>query len=183
MATTVRFSKLVEKAGDPEVYLALSDPTADGAFKRAVRDNRVLSLKQEPTGTKKDFGTVGYVAERFVTYLLFPKPLTEFKGRRVIGIDYDALRQADVAHPSSGTKIPKRAAKPKPAVKAQPSPSRYKAAVRLVAFEELEVVVEAMNVKEARATAIEKAKSRSSLNSQKVEAKLLRLNKETAASN
>ena len=51
-----------------------------------VREERVLSLKQEPTGTKKDFGTVGFLQEKYVSYLIFPKPLTPFAGKRVVGI-------------------------------------------------------------------------------------------------
>src|SRR5215210_7440874 len=101
MGETVRYSEVLKSAGAPEVYLPLSDPKHDANFMRAVREVRVLSLKQEPTGTKKDFGTVGYLPERFVSYLIFPKSLKSFEGRRVIGIKYDTLSEAEVSTPKA----------------------------------------------------------------------------------
>src|SRR5687768_9474237 len=102
MGETVRFTEVVKIAGPPEIYLPLADPKHDRNFMRAVKDQRVLSLKQEPTGTKKDFGTVGFVREKFVSYLIFPKSLARFEGRRVIGIKYDTLHQAEFSTPRVG---------------------------------------------------------------------------------
>src|SRR5688572_20763918 len=102
MAGTVRFSELVKAAGQPEVYLPLADPKQDRNFMRAAREQRVVSIKQEPTGTKKDFGTIGFLAEKYLTYLIFPKPLTTFADKRIVGIKYDTLNQASVASPRAG---------------------------------------------------------------------------------
>ena len=96
MADTVRFSAVLRSSGEPKVYLPLVDPKQDRNFMRSVREKRVLSLKQEPTGTKKDFGTVGFVEEKYVSYLVFPKSLIAFVGKRIVGVKYDTLRQADV---------------------------------------------------------------------------------------
>src|ERR1041384_4707843 len=112
MAETARFSAVVESAGKPELYLPLADPKLDRNFMRAVREKRVMSIKQEPTGTKKDFGTVGFVAEKYLTYLIFPKPLTAFAGKRIIGIKYDAVRDAGVSTARPVAAVPKRSAKP-----------------------------------------------------------------------
>ena len=87
----VRFSSLVEKGGKPTVYLPLSEPTKDPAFMRAVNEQRVLTIKQEPTSTHKDFGIVGFLKEKFVTYLVFPKTLRPFTDQRIVGIKYDLL--------------------------------------------------------------------------------------------
>lgn len=72
MPGTVRFSAVVQASGKPEVYLPLADPKHDRGFMRAVRQHRVMSLKQEPTATKKDFSIVGFVEEKYVSYLIFP---------------------------------------------------------------------------------------------------------------
>jgi hypothetical protein len=112
MGETVRFSELIEKAGKPEIYLPLSDPKLDRNFMGAAREGRVLSIKQEPTGTKKDFGTVGFVAEKYLSYLVFPKPLTEFKDKRVVGIKYDILSDAAFSTPPAHTPSLRRSIKP-----------------------------------------------------------------------
>jgi hypothetical protein len=57
---TVRFKVVVGAAGKPQVYLPLFDPNKDHAFMRAVEENRVLSIRQEPTARRKDFGVVGF---------------------------------------------------------------------------------------------------------------------------
>ncbi len=59
-AKQVRFASVVAVAGKPEVYLPLFDPKQDRAFMRALKENRVLSVRQEPTSTRADFGTVGF---------------------------------------------------------------------------------------------------------------------------
>ena len=58
----------------------------------AVRQNRIMTIKQETVGTKKDFGIVGFREEKDVSYLIFPKRLTLFKGLRIIGIRYDQVK-------------------------------------------------------------------------------------------
>ena len=107
----VRFAKILEAGGKPEAYLAFSDPDKDPSFMRAAKESRVVTIKQEPTSKRKDFGIVGYVKEKYATYLIFPKSLQEFSGQRVIGIDYSILQSADVR---VGGKVPARRKKPEP---------------------------------------------------------------------
>ncbi len=175
MGETVRFSELVKSAGAPEVYLPLSDPRHDRSFMRAVRDERVLSLKQEPAGTKKDFGTVGYLPERFVSYLIFPKSLKRFKDQRVVGIKYDALSEAAVSTPKARPAPRGRSMKPKPPPKPKPRPKRFTATVRLTATNDVRVTVEASNERAARREAVMAAREQGDLSSTEVQTNLLRI--------
>lgn len=173
MARTVRFTEVVKTAGKPELYLPLSDPKQDRAFMRAVRDQRVLSLKQEPTGTRKDFGTIGFVAERYVTYLIFPKPLTPFADKRVVGIKYDAVDTGTVVTPQANPTLAKRSTAPKP--KPKPRPKRFTATVRVTSTNELKVSVKAFNEAEARSKAEEEAQKKVRAPARAIEAELLSL--------
>src|SRR5258707_7159851 len=87
----VRFSKLVEQGGKPAAFLPFGDPEKDTSFMKAVKDDRVVTIKQEPTSKHKDFGVVAFLKEKYVTYLIFPRSLRQFSGQRVIGINYDVL--------------------------------------------------------------------------------------------
>jgi hypothetical protein len=94
---TVRFAALVAAAGQPEVYLPLFDPKQDRKFMRAVREHRVLSIRQEPTSRRADFGMVGFNNEKHTTLLVFPRPLTAFLEARVIGIKYETVAESRIA--------------------------------------------------------------------------------------
>ena len=88
---TVRFAAVVKKAGAPVNYLLWSTPGHDEKFKRAVSEEHVMTIHREVRGTHADHGEVGYRPDRHAQFLLFPKSLRKFRGRRVIGIDYDLL--------------------------------------------------------------------------------------------
>jgi hypothetical protein len=183
MSETVRFSAVMAACGTPEVYLPLADPRRDKAFLRAVREQRVVTLKQEPTGTRKDFGVIGFHEEKHVSYLIFPRPLAQFKGQRVVGIKYDVLRQAPVATPRAPAGSTRRAARPsRKAItpKPVPKPQRFVARVRVTAKAELEVTVRALNQKEARARAREEARARADFSAADVETNVRSLEKEPA---
>src|SRR5688572_9975583 len=152
MGETVRFSEIMKAGGTPEIYLPLSDPKHDRDFMRAVREDRVLSIKQEPTGTRKDFGIVGFVPEKYVSYLIFPRSLKPFEGRRVIGIKYDALRQTQLSTEHASASPRSRSVKPKP------RPKRFTATVRLTSTREVKVSVRAFDEEEARRKAEESAR-------------------------
>jgi hypothetical protein len=192
MSDSVRFSVVVQTGGQPQLYLPLANPRQDREFMRAVRDERVLSLKQEPTGSKKDFGIVGLVEEKFVSYLVFPKTLRKFAGKRVIGIKYDTLKQSKLTTArgaSPGKKPPRNPlaraainsrrapAKPKP----KPAPPRFTATVRFTAMQDVEVTVEARNQQEARAKAAEAARPRIDWVSANVETKVTGLHRNSGA--
>lgn len=91
---TVRFTLVVKKCGAPEIYLAWVDPKRDKLLKRALNENRVMTLHQELHGGKKDFGTVGYLKDRHAQILLFPKSLRRFSDRRIIAVDYALFAKA-----------------------------------------------------------------------------------------
>jgi len=172
----VRFGKIVEAGGKPDAYLAFSDPGKDASFMRAAKESRVVTIKQEPTSTRKDFGIVGYVKEKYATYLIFPKSLKDFDGQRVIGIDYSILQSADVR---IGGKVPAPRKKPepkkgkarsaaipkpeppKPAPKAEPKPEkpkpqpkRFTVEIQITTVERKQIEVTARNQSEAKANAI-----------------------------
>jgi len=88
---TARFTKIVEAAGKPEVISLWTKPEPDKNFMKAVRENRVMSIKQETVGSSKDFGLAGFLREKNVSYLVFPKSLKKFESRRIVGIKYDLI--------------------------------------------------------------------------------------------
>jgi hypothetical protein len=168
----VRFGKIVETGGKPAAYLAFSDPDKDRSFMRAAKDSRVVTIKQDPTSKRKDFGIVGYEKEKYATYLIFPKSLEEFNGQRVIGIDYSILQSADVRVGGKIPAVPKKpepkkektksAAVPKPEPprpepkpeKPKPQPKRFTVEVQITTVERKEVEVTAWNQTEAKKNAI-----------------------------
>lgn len=89
-----RFSAIVAAVGKPEVYLPLSDPENDQDFMKAVKQNRVLSIRQDPVSNHTDYGVVGFNTQKHTTYLVFPKPLTAYVDARIIGIKYDVVSGA-----------------------------------------------------------------------------------------
>jgi hypothetical protein len=176
MPATVRFSAVVQASGQPEVYLPLADPKHDRNFMRAVREQRVLSLKQEPTGTKKDFGTVGFLAEKYVSYLIFPKPLTAFADKRIVGIKYDTVQDADITAPKAAARPLKRSVKPAtPKPKPRPRPKRFTATVRITSTNEVKVTVKALDEDEARKKAEQEAHKKVRDPDSRIETELLSL--------
>ncbi len=171
-AKQVRFASIVAAAGKPEVYLPLLDPKQDQAFMRAAKENRVLSVRQEPTSTRADFGTVGFDEKRFTTLLIFPKPLTDFLDSRIIGIKYDLVAGSRVipsaAQPSakwpservqkSSRARPERprssrsaeAQPPAPPKRTKPKPKEFLVRVRVTVVTEKDVNVKAMTKAEAK---------------------------------
>ena len=112
---TARFAEVVEKSGKPETYLLWVPAPQDKAFQRALKDHRIMTVHQELRGAKKDFGIVGFHEEPNAQFLLFPKSLRRFEGRRVIGINYELFAKTTSAQ-SKKVSVPERkqpAAKPK----------------------------------------------------------------------
>src|SRR5213080_50404 len=95
MQKTVRFGDLVRNYGRPEPVTLWTDPKHDPRISRAIRENRVLTVHQEPTSKKKDFGEIGFHKIPFAAYFVFPKPLKEDKTIRVVGINYQLAEEAE----------------------------------------------------------------------------------------
>ena len=85
-AKTVRFSQIVEKCGQPNVYTLWQKPSADPRFQRQLKSNRVMTIQKSERGT--DFGIVGFKERKGATYLVFQKSLKHFADNRIIGIDW-----------------------------------------------------------------------------------------------
>lgn len=90
--STVRFAKVVEACGKPDIHLLLIDPAKDKTLQAAIKTDRVMTLYQESGGT--DHGVVGFEQGRSRQFLVFPKPLKSFLGQRIVGIKYELLEDA-----------------------------------------------------------------------------------------
>jgi hypothetical protein len=106
----VRFTQLVKAAGNPHpATLWVADPNKDPEFKKAIAENRILTIHHVNVGGKKESGEIGFQSGGASGYLIFPKALPMVEGTRVIGLKFDMLAEAPVKNP---VKI--KPAKPKP---------------------------------------------------------------------
>jgi hypothetical protein len=112
-----RFASVVEACGRPQVAVLWSRPQKDKAFMVAVRQVRVMTITQEQSGARKDFGHVGLIREKNASYFVFPKPLTRFRNRRIVGINYDLVKDSGLVGPLVPSLKPTRHARPKPALR------------------------------------------------------------------
>jgi hypothetical protein len=87
--STVRFSKVLEACGKPDIHLLLIDPAKDKTLQAAIKSDRVMTLYQQSGGT--DHGVVGFEQGRSRQFLVFPKPLKPFLGQRIVGIKYELI--------------------------------------------------------------------------------------------
>lgn len=144
---TVRFSQVVAKCGKPVVHdqwLALEQ---DSALKKAVKESRLMTVHIQTVGSTKDYGEVGLVKKGQHMLLVFSKSLAAFEGRRVVGIDYDLLKETAVR---TAKKAKPTKEKSEPAAKSKAADSE--AALRLFRPDE-EVDRKAPPKKKAKARA------------------------------
>jgi hypothetical protein len=90
-AETARFSRIVEKCGQPNVYTLWQKPAADQRFQAQLKNNRVMTVQKSQSGT--DFGIIGFKESKGARYLVFPKSLKQFVDKRVVGIDWTLVRE------------------------------------------------------------------------------------------
>jgi hypothetical protein len=109
---TVRFAKVLESAGKPDIHLLLMEPAKDKTLQTAIKSNRVMTLYQESGSTKTDYGTVGFEEGKSRQFLVFPKTLKPFSGQRVIGIKYDLIESIPVSK-NERTREPRTSQRPK----------------------------------------------------------------------
>jgi hypothetical protein len=88
---TIRFSQIVEKCGQPNVFILWQKPAADRHFQTQLKNNRVMTVQKSEGGT--DFGIIDFKERKGARYLVFPKSLKQFADRRVIGIDWTVVRE------------------------------------------------------------------------------------------
>jgi hypothetical protein len=109
--STVRFAKVIEACGTPDIHLLLIDPAKDKTLQAAIKADRVMTLYQQSGGT--DHGIVGFEQGRSRQFLVFPKPLHPFLGQRIVGIKYELLEDAPVPKKEATKEdTAKRAAEP-----------------------------------------------------------------------
>lgn len=106
---TARFAQVVAKCGRPVVHDQWLKPEKDAALKQAVKANRVMTVHIHTVGTTKDHGETGLAEGGQRVLLIFPKSLRAFEGRRIVGIDYDLLKE----EPQAPKRKPKAAAEKK----------------------------------------------------------------------
>jgi len=120
---TVRFSNVVQKAGQPETHLIFTEPSKDRALQAAIKASRVMTVQQTAVGTRTDRGEVGFHPGTSRQFLVFPKSLRAFAGRSVVGIKYDLLSTAKVprGQRAAAPRRPKKEPR-KPSVSSTPKP-------------------------------------------------------------
>ena len=169
---TARFASVVEAAGKPEVVSLWTKPERDKKFMAAVRQNRVVTVKQATVGSAKDFGVVGFLREKNSSFLVFPKSLQAFKDRRIVGIKYDLIQTPGpigrvVAPDIRESEKPDRKVQPAeweptPATPTGESPvaqrrKQFKVKLRFTATVEVIEQLEADSKKEAKEVALQRA--------------------------
>lgn len=155
VSKTARFKDLVAKCGTPEAYTPWVDPKRDPRFQSAWRENRVLTIHQAPGGHTKDFGIVGFRSEPNASFLLFPKPLTEFSGRKIVGIAYEAVHT-----PPRGPVVKSSAAKGKWKPAPRPGTRSFSVTICVTAQLEYSENVHATSSGAAKKEALKAAESR-----------------------
>src|SRR5436190_3654507 len=155
---SARFHAFVRQFGKPEPVTLWTKPEANRAFMKAVRENRVLTVAQIPTGTKKDFGRIGFHQQPHAAYLVFPRPLPKDPGLRVVGIKYDEIEQPR-ARGVAKVKAPKseRAPARKPISVVE---KRFEVLVRRVATLEATETVTGSDFQDAEIQALEAVQRR-----------------------
>jgi hypothetical protein len=82
----------------------------------ALNANRVMTVHQQLTDAKADYGTVGFQKGVSGQILIFPKSIKGFSDKRVTGVKYDLLEWPTVPKSQQAHKVipPKRSTKSKP---------------------------------------------------------------------
>jgi hypothetical protein len=158
MDKKIRFGDLVRNSGRPQVITLWTKPEENRALTTAIKHNRVLTVIQEPR--KRDYGVIGFELHPGASYLVFPRPLPQTKGR-VIGINYQLVEEpvftmgsvAREEKPSRERQTPKPAL-PKPVIK------KFRIRLRRTACLESEISVEAASKEAAERQAVEAVKGK-----------------------
>lgn len=125
---------------------------------RAVKQGRVLTLSQKPSSTHKDFGEIGFHQKPHASYLIFPKPLQEAKGAKVIGIKYDLINESEIKDAVPLQTLKTSFGKKRTVISKQPKRiPTFKVRVRRTAVVEVLITVKAKTKSEARRRAVQSA--------------------------
>jgi hypothetical protein len=88
---TARFSQIIERCGNPQVYTLWQKPSADRHLQSQIKNHRVMTILKSESGT--DFGLVGFKESKEARYVIFPKSLKRFSDKRIVGIDWSLIRE------------------------------------------------------------------------------------------
>jgi len=156
--STIRFQELVKAAGKPELVALWGDPKQDRHFMKAVKQNRVLTVIQEPASKKKDFGQIGFHRQPHAAFLVFPKPLPEER-LKVIGIQYDLVDQPRPSDTISPKELEReRRSRSGRQKRSRPEAETFNVLVRQAAVIERTIEVKVRSKGEARSRALQDIK-------------------------
>ena len=88
---TARFTEVIAKCGQPQVYTLWQEPKKDRHLQAQIRQNRIMTVQRSETGT--EFGCAGFVERPQAIYLQFPKSLKPYTDQRIVGIKWDLLKK------------------------------------------------------------------------------------------
>ena len=157
MGKTIRFGDLVRASGRPEAVTLWTDPKKDRPFSKAVRENRVLTINEDPSSSKKEYGQIGFHRGENATYFVFPRPLPKQENSRVVGINYQLAEDKPPADPlprqapSKSRKVENK--KTAPTIRAKPVRETFEVLIRRTATLETSLIAKARNEREARTVA------------------------------
>jgi hypothetical protein len=87
---TARFTQVIEKCKEPEVYTLWQSPAQDRHLQSEIKNHRVMTIQKSDAGT--EFGIVGFKERKGASYLVFPKSLKRFENKRIVGINWDQVK-------------------------------------------------------------------------------------------
>jgi hypothetical protein len=126
---SLRFASVVAKSGKPDVHLMLVDPAKDAALQKAIKTCRVMTVHQSRGAA--DYGTIGFEKRTSGQILVFPRSLKSFEGAKIVGVNYELLKDASPSRkrrshaPKSVTKTPPlKMRKASISKEAEPPPSK-----------------------------------------------------------
>lgn len=151
----VRFRKLVDTAGRPQIVSLWMDPKRDRGFMKAIKEHRVLTVIQEPRTHKKQFGKPGFHQDPHASYLVFPKPLAVHPESRVIGISYDLAAEPRITDPLSKGRVAVRGKQRK----AAPALKTFTVILSRTGVVETSFQFQARNAREAEKMALERVRT------------------------
>lgn len=153
----IRFTELIKASGKPEAVSLWTDPRRNTQFMRAVKQNRVLTVIQEPGSKRKDFAEIGFRRVRHAAYLVFPKRLPAEPKARVIGIKYDLVDEPVPNDPVRVDSLPEKSARHR-IKENEPAEQTFDILVRRMAVIETMIRSKGKDETQARERAIVQAK-------------------------
>lgn len=97
MAGTVRFSRIVAACGQPHVHTLWAKPEQDPELQRACTAHRVMTVHAKRHQTAVGVAGFARPVQTGDQYLVFPKSLRRFEGKRVVGVKFDLIEQPELA--------------------------------------------------------------------------------------